>query len=81
MFFRLFDSQNNARGGYNSGPGMSYFVGSILQLEYTSQHTCGERNSNCELVLQYMCHDKIRDGGEEKYTFFLFFLVISMRKI
>lgn len=62
---RLFDSQNNARGGYNSGPGMTYYVGSELMIEYTSQHTCGERNSNCEIVMQYMCHSLIRDGGRE----------------
>merc|ERR1712159_588375 len=60
---RLFDSQNNNRGGYNSGPGMKYYVGSKLMIEWTNQHTCGERNSNCELILQYMCHDKIRDGS------------------
>lgn len=60
---RLFDSQNNERGGYNVGPQpMYYYAGSKLQLEWTNQHSCGDANSHCELVLQYMCHDKLKDG-------------------
>lgn len=60
---RLFDSQNNNRGGYNAGPQpMYYYPGSKLQLEWTTQHSCGDANSHCELIIQYMCHDKLRDG-------------------
>lgn len=49
---RLFDSQNNKRGGYNVGQNtqnnnaanqrpMHYYVGSTLPIEWTSQHSCG----------------------------------------
>jgi hypothetical protein len=72
---RLFDSQNNAKGGYacpravggpeTVTPRMYYYVGSKLKIEWTSQHSCGNPNNNCEVVLQYMCADSapgLRDG-------------------
>ncbi|XP_076449787.1 protein DD3-3-like [Babylonia areolata] len=59
---RMFDSQNNNRGGYNVGS-LYYYGTSILQVEWTNQHSCGDANSHCELVLQYMCGDQIRDGA------------------
>jgi len=72
---RLFDSQNNDRGGYNVGGnkkrinrveaydgGMTYYAGSTLRVEWTNQHSCGGPNNNCEIILQYMCSDLIRDG-------------------
>jgi len=62
---RLFDSQNNARGGYNAG-GLIYYEGSKVVLEWTNQHQCGGDNNNCELVVQYMCSDKLRNGITEK---------------
>ncbi|XP_033116568.1 protein DD3-3-like [Anneissia japonica] len=58
---RLFDSQNNNRGGYNVGS-LYYYTGSTLQIEWTNQHSCGDQNSHCEIILQYMCGDWIRDG-------------------
>ncbi|GAB1599262.1 protein DD3-3-like [Argonauta hians] len=58
---RLFDSQNNDKGGYNSRK-LSYYTGSKLTVEWTNQHSCQHPNNNCELILQYMCHDLIRDG-------------------
>jgi len=58
---RLFDSQNNNRGGYNQG-NLYYYTGSTLTLEWTNQHSCGNVNNHCELVFQYMCGDLIRDG-------------------
>ncbi|PAA69170.1 hypothetical protein BOX15_Mlig021895g1 [Macrostomum lignano] len=58
---RLFDSQNNNRGGYNVGS-LYYYTGSILPIEWTNQHSCGDINSHCEIVLQYACGDDIRDG-------------------
>jgi len=61
---RLFDSQNNARGGYNVG-GLQYHAGSEMTIEWTNQHSCGGPNNNCELVIQYMCDDKLRNGREE----------------
>jgi hypothetical protein len=61
---RLFNSQNNAAGGYCWGPRMTYYYGSLLQVEWTIQHGCGPDHPNveCELVLQYMCGDYVRDG-------------------
>ncbi|GFO44396.1 protein dd3-3-like [Plakobranchus ocellatus] len=29
---------------------------------WTNQHSCHNQNNHCELVLQYMCHDNVRDG-------------------
>ncbi|XP_029642903.1 protein DD3-3 [Octopus sinensis] len=62
---RLFDSQNNEKGGYNSRR-LYYYTGSKLMIEWTNQHSCQHPNNNCELVLQYMCHDLIRDGTSVK---------------
>jgi len=64
---RLFDSQNNAKGGYCRGPKMSFYVGSRLTIEWTNQHGCGENQdkAKCDVIIQYMCsntHDEIRDG-------------------
>jgi len=52
---RLFDSQNNARGGYCWGPELTYYEGSKLAVEWTNQHACGNSNTHCNIVLQYMC--------------------------
>jgi len=67
---RLFDSQNNAKGGYCVGPAMSYYEGSLLTIEWTNQHGCGSNPKlYCNMVIQYMCGSKgapalslIRDG-------------------
>jgi len=71
---RLFDSQNNGKGGYpwrgdpktqTSDP-VTYYVGSKLRVEWTSQHGCGANpNLHCELVIQAACEDTmpaVRDG-------------------
>ncbi|XP_064604895.1 protein DD3-3-like isoform X2 [Liolophura sinensis] len=58
---RLFDSQNNDRGGYNVG-NLYYYAGSKLSIEWTNQHSCNAPNSHCELIIQYMCDDLLRDG-------------------
>lgn len=58
---RMFDSQNNNRGGYNVGS-LYYTAGSVLPIEWTNQHSCGDPNAHCELVIQYMCGDWVRDG-------------------
>lgn len=58
---RMFDSQNNNRGGYNVGS-LYYFAGSELNVEWTNQHECGQSNNHCELILQYMCSETLRDG-------------------
>eukprot|EP00002_Diphylleia_rotans_P005128 TRINITY_DN141_c0_g1_i1.p1 TRINITY_DN141_c0_g1~~TRINITY_DN141_c0_g1_i1.p1 ORF type:complete len:680 (-),score=72.00 TRINITY_DN141_c0_g1_i1:242-2281(-) len=65
---RLFDSQNNDKGGYAcpravGGPETTtsrqyFYTGSTVQVEWTMQHGCGtESNTECEVVVQYMCND------------------------
>jgi hypothetical protein len=66
---RLFDSQNNAAGGYavacDRPDGattqeaincykMNYYQGSELQLRWASQHNCGI-NNDCQFIIQYSC--------------------------
>eukprot|EP00043_Microstomoeca_roanoka_P013090 m.127830 g.127830 ORF g.127830 m.127830 type:complete len:1330 (+) comp15664_c4_seq1:258-4247(+) len=58
---RLFDSQNNNRGGYNVGS-LNYYEGEILPIEWTNQHGCGNDYNDCQIVIQYMCSDNLRDG-------------------
>lgn len=65
LIIRLFDSQNNARGGYNA-QGITHYAGGVMNIEWTNQHQCGGDNNNCELVLQYMCGEKVRNGITEK---------------
>jgi len=61
---RMFDSQNNNKGGYCWGPPMTFYEGSLLQVEWTNQHGCGVDNPNtdCEIIIQYMCSPTVRDG-------------------
>jgi len=67
---RLFDSQNNAKGGYCIGPQMTFYEGSLLSVEWTNQHGCGSNPKMvCNMVVQYMCGTtvdspliRIRDG-------------------
>jgi len=58
---RMFDSQNNNRGGYNVG-NMRYYAGSKLPIQWTNQHSCNDPNNNCEIIIQYMCGYYVRDG-------------------
>jgi len=75
---RLFDSQNNAAGGYAvpcdrplngdiSCYKMQYYENSVLDLRWTLQHNCGTQN-HCEVILQYSCENPdllgldVRDG-------------------
>eukprot|EP00112_Aurelia_sp_Birch-Aquarium-sp1_P011612 Seg2440.3 transcript_id=Seg2440.3/GoldUCD/mRNA.D3Y31 product="Protein DD3-3" protein_id=Seg2440.3/GoldUCD/D3Y31 len=58
---RMFDSQNNNRGGYNYGS-LRYWAGSKMPIQWTNQHSCNDPNNNCEIIIQYMCSDKLRDG-------------------
>ena len=66
---RLFDSQNNAAGGYavtcNRPEGattsndincysMKYYAGTVIPIRWTAQHNCGE-NNECQFILQYAC--------------------------
>merc|ERR1711981_749176 len=77
---RLFDSQNNGKGGYCWGPQMYFFTGSYLRIEWTSQHSCGtgagnggKLNNHCQVVIQYMTDDgtpgyEVRDGNKGLYV-------------
>eukprot|EP00937_MAST-01D_sp_MAST-1D-sp2_P005899 g5899.t1 len=70
---RLFDSQNNAKGGYACpravGAGdnkaqltdrLYYYQGSVLPIEWTNQHGCGPNSKvNCEIIIQYACEDTL----------------------
>lgn len=58
---RLFDSQNNNRGGVNVGQ-VYYYAGSTLPMEWSVQHSCGNPNNNCEMIIQIMCDTRLRDG-------------------
>ena len=60
---RLMDTQNNAKGGYgyggsanNQAAPLSYMVGSELSTLWTSQHSCGSENNECQIVIQAMCN-------------------------
>jgi len=59
---RLFNSQNNAAGGYTVAPSLYHYVGSTLMVEWTSQHSCGTGNNACDMVFQYNCDNTMKDG-------------------
>ena len=80
---RLMDTQNNAKGGYGYGGDenapaapVSYMAGSQLSMGWTSQHSCGSENAECQVVIQYMYDSPCphssptsavpRDGGLER---------------
>merc|ERR1719502_2414701 len=57
------DTQNNAKGGYgyggdanNKADPLKYMAGSQLSTMWTSQHSCGSENNECQIVVQYMCN-------------------------
>ena len=65
---RVFDSQDNNRGGYPvpSTGRMYYYEGSLLYVEWTAQHACGGNpTDNCQFLLQYSCDNTntMRDGN------------------
>jgi hypothetical protein len=59
---RMFDSQNNDKGGYpwrgdrellNAPDPLAYYEGSILRVEWTAQHACGDDPTTfCTVTLQ-----------------------------
>lgn len=53
----------NANGDvvqYTQNKKIYYYSGSILPIEWTSQHGCGGNSEvSCELVLQYACEDTL----------------------
>lgn len=59
---RMFDSQNNNRGGYNVGH-LTYYTGEKVPISWTNQHGSGKYQlKETELVLQYACDGLMRDG-------------------
>jgi len=59
---RLFDSQNNDRGGYNVGK-LNYYTSEKVPISWTNQHGCGSEDvKHCEIVLQALCDPLARDG-------------------
>merc|ERR1712125_164095 len=59
---RMCDTQNNDKGGYCWGPPLYYYVGSHLMIEWTAQHACNNPKVHCNVVIQYLCGDEVRDG-------------------
>jgi len=59
---RMFDSQNNNRGGYNVGK-INIYENEIVPLAWTNQHGCnGPDTKHCEVIVQAMCDPLMRDG-------------------
>jgi len=59
---RLFDSQNNNRGGYNVGK-MRYYHREKIPISWTNQHgTQKYQMEHSEIIGQYMCDPLMRDG-------------------
>jgi len=76
---RLFDSQNNAKGGYacprpRVGPNVPvdktyYYAGSKQVVEWTNQHGCGTNPmTSCEVVIQYACEDTLDPTKKYRHT-------------
>ncbi len=69
---RMFDSQNNDKGGYpwrgdrelqNKPDPLAYYEGSTLRVEWTNQHACGDDPTTfCSMVLQCVCVFLARAG-------------------
>jgi len=67
---RLMDTQNNAKGGYgyggdagNKAAPLNFIHGSQMSMSWTSQHSCGTGNAECQMVIQYMCNDLDANGA------------------
>lgn len=78
---RLYDTQNNAKGGYacdrpvagpeyeeqNPDNRMTYYSGSILPIEWTAQHGCGENSEvDCQIIIQFACEDTLDPNNKYK---------------
>jgi len=59
---RLFDSQNNDRGGYNVGK-ISFYATEEVPITWTLQHGCGTDDvKHCDVIIQALCDPMARDG-------------------
>ena len=65
---RLFDSQNNGRGGTNVATYKAQYVPSqTVRVQFTQQHSCGKsENAKCDTLIEYMCGANVRDGESTK---------------
>jgi hypothetical protein len=64
---RLYNTQNNAAGGYGTNTynkPLTFYEGSWLTVEWTNQHACSNANTDCALILQYMCSSGDAGAGE-----------------
>lgn len=63
MGIATFNQVNSATGdttAFTQSKRMYYYEGSILPIEWTSQHGCGTNSKvSCEIVLQYACEDTL----------------------
>ncbi|KAM9973905.1 hypothetical protein ACTFIW_007567 [Dictyostelium discoideum] len=62
---RLFNSQNNDKGGYCRGEALEWYEKSYLPVEWTNQHGCGSGETECNIVIQYMCTDNAKSADTE----------------
>jgi hypothetical protein len=57
---------------YQSGKGYASSTGlqgkSLLTIEWTNQHGCGDRDLNCNFVLQYRCQDDTKHQKLNHHT-------------
>ena len=70
---RLFDTQNNAKGGYpwrgdpkvkNTDDGMIFATGSEVHIKWTNQHGCGANpTTHCTTVIQVGCDGTTKKDG------------------
>lgn len=70
---RLFDTQNNAKGGYpwrgdpstkNNDDGMIFRVGSEVHIKWTNQHGCGPNpTTHCTTLIQVGCDGTTKPDG------------------
>lgn len=59
---RMFDSQNNNRGGYNVGK-VNLYEREQVPISWTNQHGCnGDGTKHCQIIVQALCDPIMRDG-------------------
>ena len=58
--FNSVDTATGATTTFTQNKRMYYYAGSILPIEWTSQHGCGGNSKvSCEIILQYACEDTL----------------------
>lgn len=60
------------RGGFISYSILTKIVDVVISINYnlffidihnrTNQHSCADPNNHCDMILQYMCGDNVRNG-------------------